>query len=414
MPKGGRVDSVDPSPHDPATAYVAILRYLMGDDKPYIYKTSDYGKTWTLLTDGKNGIPEDFPTLVVREDPAKKGVLYAGTQFGLFISMNDGANWTSFKNNLPVTPITDIKIHQDDLVMSTMGRGFWILDNLTSLRGVNEIKDQRVVLFQTKPAIRNMMSAQSEANGPEYLRAGAKLDFYLAEKQEGLRLELINEKGQVVRTFKADAPKGEKVDSTRNMSTEFSEAPASGGLPNKVGMNHFSWNLRHQGGWDKDPKRAYTGNGPMVSTGNYTARLIAGETVVEEQFDVLLDPRMTLVTDADVAEQEALNLEIQTFRDQVEQLIVAIEKEQEALKLVIEKENTTKKIAKKKSELDAIHQELVTPEGTYMQPMLEDQARYLSSMLGQADQKPGNDAYERFAELKKQFEDIKVRYEALK
>jgi photosystem II stability/assembly factor-like uncharacterized protein len=414
MPKGGRLNSVDPSEHDPATAYVAILRYLMGDDKPYIYKTSDYGKTWTLLTDGKNGIPDDFPTLVVREDPVKKGILYAGTQFGLFVSLNDGSSWTPFKSNLPVTPITDLKIHQDDLVMSTMGRGFWILDNLTSLRGVNEIQNQGVVLFKAKAAIRNMMSASSEINGPEYPRGGARLDYFLAEKQEGLRLELLNEKGQVVRTFKADAPKVEKADTTRNMSTEFSEAPASGGLPNKAGMNQFTWNLRHQGGWDKDPKKAFTGNGPMVSTGNFKARLIAGETVLEEEFEVLLDPRLTLVSEADVAEQEKLNLEIQAFRNEVSQLVNEIEKEQKELKLIIEKENTTKKIARKKNELDAIQNELVTPEGTYMQPMLQDQASYLSSMLSQADQKPGKDAYERFAELKQQFEQLKARFDAIK
>ena len=413
MPKGGRVDSVEPSPHDPATAYVAILRYLMGDDKPYIYKTSDYGKTWTLLTDGKNGIPEDFPTLVVREDPAKKGILYAGTQFGLFISLNDGATWTPFKSNLPVTPITDIKIHQDDLVMSTMGRGFWILDNLMSLRGISEIGNQAMVFFDTKPAIRNMMSAQRETNGPEYPRAGAKLDYYLAENQEGLRLELLNAKGQVVRTFKADAPKGEKVDTTRNMSTEFTESPASSGLPNKAGMNHFSWNMQHQGGWNKDPKRSYTGSGPMVSTGVYTARLISGDTVLEEKFDVVLDPRVTLVTDADVAEQELLTLEIQSFRNEVDQLIAAIEKEVEALKLVIEKESPSKKIARKKSELETIYNQLVTEEGTYMQPMLEDQARYLNSMLGQADQKPGQDAYERFEELKAWLERVKDQYAAV-
>ena len=198
------------------------------------------------------------------------------------------------------------------------------------------------------------------------------------------------------------------------MSTEFAEAPASSGLPNKAGMNHFTWNMRHQGGWDKDPKRAYTGNGPMVSTGTYTARLIAGATVLEEQFEVVLDPRMTLVSDADVVAQEALNLEIQIFRSELDQFVAAIEKEQEALKLLIEKENTTKKIARRKGELDAIHGELVTSEGTYMQPMLVDQTRYLSSMMGQADQKPGQDAYERFAELKQQLTALKARLEVLK
>ena len=128
MPPGGRVDAVEPSPHNPAKAYVAVLRYQLDDYAPYIYKTEDYGQTWTLISDGKNGIPADYPTRVVREDPDKKGVLYAGTEFGLFISFDDGKKWHAFESNLPVTPITDIKVHQGDLVMSTMGRGFWILE----------------------------------------------------------------------------------------------------------------------------------------------------------------------------------------------------------------------------------------------------------------------------------------------
>ena len=414
MPKGGRVDAVEPSPHDPAKAYVAVLRYLLGDDKPYIYKTEDYGKTWTLLTDGTNGIPGDFPTLVVREDPEKEGVLYAGTQFGLFISLNDGETWTPFKSNLPVTPITDIKIHQDDLVMSTMGRGFWILDNLTSLRAVNSIGSQAVVMFDTKPAFRNTLYARSETNGPEYPRGGAQLDYYLADKQDNLRLELINEKGEVVRAFRADAPKGEKVDTTRNMSTEFSEPPASGGLPNNAGMNHFTWNMRHQGGWDKDPKRAYTGNGPLVSTGTYKARLVAGDQVVVKDVEVRLDPRVTMVSEEEVAEQEALTLEVQAFRDEIEKLIAAVEEEKEALKMVLEKESPAKNVQLKKDRLDAIYNELVTPDGTYMEPMLKDQASYLYSMLGQADQKPGQDAYERLEELKSKFEAIKKQFDGMK
>ena len=414
MPKGGRVDAVEPSPHNPAKAYVTVLRYLMGDDKPYIYKTEDYGKSWKLLSTGSNGIPADFPTLVTREDPEKEGVLYAGTQFGLFISMNDGETWTPFKSNLPVTPITDIKIHQDDLVMSTMGRGFWILDNLISLRGITSIGNRGVVLFETKPAIRNFLSARGETNGPEYPRAAANLDYYLAEKKENLRLEILNEKGEVVHAYLADGPKEPEVDTTRNMSTEFSEAPASKGLPNKAGMNHFNWNMRHQGGWDKDPKKAYTGNGPMVATGTYKARLMAGDEMVEGEFEVVLDPRVTMVTDEDVAEQEALSLQIQSFRDEVEQLIVEIEKEREALELVLDKENPVRSAKVKKDQLDILYHELVTEDGTYMQPMLQDQVRYLGSMLGQADQKPGQDAYERFEELKAKFKDVKSKFEGMK
>ena len=106
----------------------------MGDPKPYIYKTENYGRSWTLLTDGKNGIPADFPTRVVREDPGREGLLFAGTEYGVYISMDDGASWNTFQQNLPLTPITDMKIHRGDLVLSTMGRAFWILDNISTLR----------------------------------------------------------------------------------------------------------------------------------------------------------------------------------------------------------------------------------------------------------------------------------------
>ena len=127
---GGRVDAVEPSPHNASKSYASILRYQMGDWRPYIYRTSDYGKNWTLLTDGENGIPADYPVRVMREDPEVEGLLFAGTEYGLFVSMDDGKKWHAFQQNLPVTPITDLKIVRGDVVMSTMGRGFWILDNI--------------------------------------------------------------------------------------------------------------------------------------------------------------------------------------------------------------------------------------------------------------------------------------------
>ncbi|MDH5381705.1 MAG: hypothetical protein OEW75_12675, partial [Cyclobacteriaceae bacterium] len=121
---GGRVDAVEPSPHNPEKGYFSVLRYQLGDPKPYIYKTTNSGKSWTLITDGKNGIPDNYPVRVIREDPEKEGTLYAGTEFGMFISKNDGENWQPLQLNLPVTPITDIKLYRNDLVLSTMGRGF--------------------------------------------------------------------------------------------------------------------------------------------------------------------------------------------------------------------------------------------------------------------------------------------------
>ena len=129
------MQTIEDSPHRKGTAYVAIYRYLREHDlKPYIYKTDDYGESWTLLTDGKNGIPIDHPTRVVREDPAREGLLYAGTEFSAFVSFNGGRNWQSLQQNLPATPVTDIKVHRNDLVISTMGRSLWIMDNVTPLQ----------------------------------------------------------------------------------------------------------------------------------------------------------------------------------------------------------------------------------------------------------------------------------------
>ena len=133
MPPEGRIQNIDPSPHDPAKAYVAAYRYLLGDFEPYIFKTEDYGQSWVRLTDGANGIPADYPTRVVREDPGTEGLLYAGTEFGIFISFDDGAHWQSFQKNLPVTPITDIRMNRGDMVISTMGRSFWVMDEVAPL-----------------------------------------------------------------------------------------------------------------------------------------------------------------------------------------------------------------------------------------------------------------------------------------
>ena len=132
---GARIQTVEDSPHMKGRAYIAGYRFMREHDlKPYIYRTDNYGETWTLLTDGKNGIPIDHPTRVIREDPRQAGLLYAGGEFGFFVSFNGGKNWQPLQQNLPTTPITDIKVHRNDLVISTMGRSAWIMDNITPLQ----------------------------------------------------------------------------------------------------------------------------------------------------------------------------------------------------------------------------------------------------------------------------------------
>lgn len=414
MPKGGRVDAVEPSPHNPAKAYIAVLRNQLGDDMPYIYKTEDYGKNWTLLTDGSNGIPVGQPTRVIREDPTQEGVLYAGTEFGLFLSFDDGANWQSFQNNLPVTPITDIRIHQNDLIMSTMGRGFWILDDINSLSQVAAVSESQAHLFKPEDSYRFRYFSRGGRNGvsPQYPGPGITIDYYLRDIEEDITLEIVNADGRIVKSFTSGKSEP-AVDLEPDMATGFVNPPPSSGLKKKEGVNRFRWNMRHFGGWSQNERRSYKGNGPMVSMGTYTARLTANGQTLTHQFNIELDPRNTLITEADVKAQEELALAIRDFQDEVNQLVYTLSEKRKELKNSLDTEKVSRRQRRKQEALDNVYYQLVTPPGTYMQPMLQSQTGYLNSMLGRADQRPGKDAYDRLEELKAQFEEIKKAAEEL-
>ena len=408
MPKDGRVDSVEPSAHNPAKAYITVLRYQLNDYRPYIYKTEDYGKNWELIT---KGIPNDYPVRVVREDPNKEGLLFAGTEFGLFMSMNDGKDWVSFQNNLPVTPITDLKIHNNDIAMSTMGRGFWILDNITSLYNMEAAVNADAFLFKPKDAYR--FRNRGSRGVPEYPSSAVDIDYYLSDTNEDVQLDIINQEGRVVKSFTSGRPA--PVDNLEvDMSTGFSTPPPSSGLGKKEGLNRFTWNMRNSGGWDSNPRRSYQGFGPMVSTGEFTVRMKVGDKTYTEKFKLSLDPRATLVTDADVAEQERVALELQGFSEDVDRLLIAVEEARKNLDNSLNKEKLSKKDQLKKDQLEVLYYRIVTPPGTYMQGMLQSQLGYLNGMLSRADQAPGQDVYERLEELKAEHNAIKKALEGLK
>ena len=199
----GRVQTIEVSPHDPATVYVAILRYQLGDFSPYVYRTKDYGDNWTRITTGNNGIPADHPVRVVREDPDREGLLYAGTEFGMFISFDAGTQWQSLQLNLPATPVSDMKIVSQDLVLSTMGRGFWILYNLLPLHEVSdEVAASEVHLYEVRNPYRLYAARRFRDPGPDepqYPNPGARVDYYLASEPSGeIRLEIINVAGDAV------------------------------------------------------------------------------------------------------------------------------------------------------------------------------------------------------------------------
>src|SRR5438445_1247664 len=201
LPEGGRVQYIEPSPHRKGSAYFAVYRYLLGDYQPYIYATNDYGKTWTRLADGKNGIPTDWPTRVVREDPDREGLLYAGTEFGMFISFDDGGHWQSFQLNLPNVPVTDIKLHHNDLIVSTQGRAFWIIDNISSLHQLTpQVTTADAHLFKPRDGYRTRV-------GPTSL--GPIIEYYLPSVAEGpVTLEIIDAKGAVLNSYNSETPAG--------------------------------------------------------------------------------------------------------------------------------------------------------------------------------------------------------------
>src|ERR1043166_9318638 len=199
LPSGGRVAWIDASPHRRGSAYYAVYRYLLGDYKTYLYKTTDYGATWKLLSDGTNGIPADWPARVVREDPEREGLLYAGTEFGLFISLDDGGHWQPFQLNFPNVPINDIRIYHNDLIIATQGRAIWILDDISPLRQITpQVTANAVQLFKPRDGYRTR-------SGAEYLSPA--VDYYLpADPGGAVKIEVLDSAGVLVNSYSSDAP----------------------------------------------------------------------------------------------------------------------------------------------------------------------------------------------------------------
>ncbi len=385
LPPGGRVQTVEPSPHRAGKAYFASYRYLLGDWEPYIYKTEDYGKTWSRITTGANGIPADSPTRVIREDPDREGLLYAGTEFGMFISFDDGESWQSFQLNLPVTPVTDIKVTRKDLVLSTMGRSFWILDNVTPLHQITErTRGEKAVLFSPKDAWRMRYgSGRSSAAVPEYPSPAAAIDYYLAEKPDGeVRLEITAADGRVVRSF--------------------SSASGQPRLETSAGMHRFQWDMRMAAG-DGAAGPAARRGGPYVVPGNYSIRLSVDGRTQTAVLRIRLDPRIAAdgVTLSDLQAQVDLSLDVSALLIRAQEAVSRIDQERKRLAPIIKAGGQKARRAKEaESELTDIKALLVTEEGRYPQPQIVDQINYLNGMISRADQRPGLDAYVRLEELK--------------
>ncbi len=399
LPSGGRIDCVEPSSHKEGKAYFASLRYQLGDWKPYIYKTIDYGKTWKLIT---TGIPSDQPVRVVREDPKAEGVLYAGTENGMFISMDDGETWQSFKQNMPVTPITDIKVYRNDLVVSTMGRSFWILDNITSIHSLAQAKQQTAYVYKPVDTYRYRYQGTAATEVPNFPAPAVIIDYYLKSKPAGdIRLEILSGE-KVIRSFSSAVPPRDTTRSEgRNMATNFTARNARADLTKNAGTQRFRWDMQHDGPWDSDATRSKRG-GHRVSPGEYIVRLTVAEQVLAQKFLILADPRIKgKVSQEDMVSQEQLSQKVTVVLDSTKRLADRIKKQRKEIAALVKANKATDKQLAMDRELERLEKELNTKEGTYETPMLIDQLNYLLQQLDQADQRPGRDVYERFDELKK-------------
>ena len=283
----GMVNAIEISPHNPGTAYVAFTKYKFGDLSPYIYKTTNYGTTWTQKS---KGILNDAFVRVVREDPAQKDLLYAGTETGLYLSMNGGKLWTSFQLNLPTVPITDLTIRNNDLIASTQGRAFWILDDLTPLHQYNKtLKKKDFHLFSPRVAYRTSGGSSESKTMGQNPPSGAIIIYHIAnefDKDSTLTLEILNQSETVIRT----------ITNKSGQSAKTFGAPYSGAkIPAKQGINRYIWNLRVDD-LVMVPDISFYGSyaGYRVGPGDYKIRLTIGETSMEQPLTVQHDPRMDI------------------------------------------------------------------------------------------------------------------------
>jgi len=419
MPTEGRINSIDISRHNPDKVYVAGYRILLGDFRPYAWKTEDAGQTWTLLTDGENGIPIDFPVRVVREDPNREGLLYAGTEFGMFISFDDGGSWQPFQLNLPLTPITDIEVYRQDLALSTMGRGFWVLDNRSIL---HEIDSEGSIgttggshLFAIDPQyrsryFRNSGFGWSNSARPQYPGAGAVIDYWLPpELNDGsvVTIEFINDQGDVVRTFQEK--KEEQQPPEQAMQRMASGYRDNNGISTTPGAHRLRWDL-----WSEGGRRS----GAMVPPGDYVVRLTVDETVSTRTLALQIDPRVEAegVTIADLEEQYRFNLEVREAQTAAQEVADDID---DLLKMIEEARSdaggsTNRLLQGIASEATDLDKQVNDASGSYPQPMLLSQLNYLAGMTSRADQIPGADAYTRLNELQQEVETVRARTQTLK
>jgi photosystem II stability/assembly factor-like uncharacterized protein len=428
MPEWSRISQIEASPHDAGTAYVAVDRHQFDDLRPYIYKTSNYGKSWTKLT---QGISDSTFVRVVREDPKKRGLLYAGTEQGVFISFNDGGNWRALKLNLPTTPVHDLVVKDNDLVLATHGRAFWILDDVSPLRQFSdEIAQKEMFLYTPSTAYRIQAgvggavvpSRRTGQNPP----AGAAIYYYLKDAPKGdaeTKIEILDASGTVIRRYSsAEYTLLEEPLDPDDKKPEKQIKP-------EAGLNRFVWDLRYEGAhrvpgyylWEYGAGA----RGPVAVPGHYQVRITAGAQSQTAPFDVKLDSRVN-VSQADLEQQFHLLVET---RDELSRVYDTVNQIQDVraqlagLKRRLPENVSAKTISLAADDLEkklvAVREELINLEISANEdslaypPQLDAKLAYLAMDAGSADSAPTEAEQQQFEKLKRQSGELVGRWEDL-
>ncbi len=400
MPEWMMINSIDPDPFVKGGAYVAGTLYKTGDYRPYLYKTKDYGQTWTKITDG---IDAGHFTRVVRADPERAGLLYAGTETGMYLSFDDGASWRPFQQNMPVVPITDLTIKNDNLIAATQGRSLWIIDDLTLLHQLNEkVTNSTAYLYQPMPSYR-MDGGQAEnprsagTNHP----GGVMVHYYLKNKLDTtqvVKLEFLAPDGKPIRSFATNAE-----DKKLQLKDQ------------KQGLNRFVWDMRYEGAKDFEGMVLWWAGlqGPKVVPGEYKVRMTVGDQVQEQPFVIMADPRLE-------ASQEDLQAQfdfLKSVTDKVSESHTAIgeirnvRKQLEGLKSRIKADSAMADVVKAADALDkkmtAVEEALYqTKNRSGQDPLnypirLTNKLAHLNSLYGMSDSRPPTQAYAFMEEVNK-------------
>lgn len=331
LPEWIQINSLDASPHDAATAYIAATMYKSDDNKPYLYKTNDYGKTWKKIV---KGLPDNSFTRVVREDPARRGLLYAGTENGLYVSFDDGENWQSLQLNLPVVPITDLVIHKrdKDLVVATQGRSFWVLDDLPVLHQLkDDVMKADAHLFKPEDTYRAGGGGRGGGGGA-FATAGQNppggvVVYYnlKARTNEEVTLEFLDSAGKSIKKFSSKAAaEAAPVPAGDDDDGGFRRGPAAR-VTTEAGLNRFIWDTRYADAASFPGLIMWAGSvtGPRAVPGNYQVKLTVGGKTMTESFVLQKDPRVP-ATQEDFAKQFDLLWKIRNKLDETHKAILQI------------------------------------------------------------------------------------------